>query len=128
MNSMKEVMAFIRIDKMNQTKRALRDAGISSMTAIGSAYGRGKGLYDAKVLEGARNNSPEALELLGKEPRLRPQRIISVVVPAKKVQIVVDTLIKANQTPAPGDGKIFVLPVADTIRVRTGETGYTILD
>jgi nitrogen regulatory protein PII 2 len=128
MDSLKEVMAVIRIDKMNQTKRALRDAGISSMTAMGSAYGRGKGLWDAKVLEGARNNTPEALELLGKEPRLRPQRIVCVVVPAKKVQLVVDTIIKANQTPSPGDGKIFVMPVADTIRVRTGETGVAILD
>jgi nitrogen regulatory protein PII 2 len=128
MDSLKEVMAVIRIDKMNQTKKALKDAGISSMTAMGSAYGRGKGLWDAKVLEGARNNAPEALELLGKQPRLRPQRIVSVIVPAKKVQLVIDTLIQANQTPAPGDGKIFVLPVTETIRVRTGETGLTILD
>jgi nitrogen regulatory protein PII 2 len=102
-------MAIIRIDKMNETKKALTEAGITSMTATGKVFGRGKGFWDAKVMEGAKEDMPEALTHLGKEPRLRPQRI------------------EVNQTPAPGDGKIFVLPLDDAMRVRTGETGTTIL-
>ena len=125
---MKMIMAIIRIDKMNKTKRALTQAGISSMTATGKVFGRGKGLWDAKVLEGVKDDSPEALAHLGKEPRLRPQRVLSIVVPDDKVDTVVDTLIEVNQTPSPGDGKIFVLPMAETYRVRTGETGDSILD
>ncbi len=121
-------MAIIRIDKMNETKRALTAAGITSMTATGHVFGRGKGLWDAKVLEGVKKDLPEALAHLGKEPRLRPQRVINVVVPDDKVQLVVDTIIEANQTPAPGDGKIFVTPIYDSVRVRTGERGDVTLD
>ncbi len=124
---MKMIMAIIRIDKMNETKRALSEAGITSMTATGKVFGRGKGLWDAKVMEGAQKDMPEALTHLGKEPRLRPQRVLNIAVSDHNVQLTIDTIIEVNQTPAPGDGKIFVLPLDDTFRVRTGETGTTIL-
>ena len=121
-------MAIIRIDKMNETKKALTKAGITSMTATGHVFGRGKGLWDAKVLEAAKNDVPEALELLGKEPRLRPQRVLTVTVPDDKVKTVVNAIITANQTGSHGDGKIFVLPEMEAIRVRTAETGAAVLD
>jgi nitrogen regulatory protein PII 2 len=121
-------MGIIRIDKMNKTKRALTSAGISSMTATGKVFGRGKGFWDAKVLEGAKKDMPEALIHLDKEPRLRPQRVITVVVPDDKVKTVVDTMIEINQTPSPGDGKIFVMPIYDSYKVRTGESGDLTLD
>ncbi|MFV0592363.1 MAG: P-II family nitrogen regulator [Draconibacterium sp.] len=124
---MKMVMAIIRIDKMNETKRALTEAGITSMTATGKVFGRGKGFWDAKVMEGAKMDMPEALTHLGKEPRLRPQRVLNIAVSDHNVQLTIDTIIEVNQTPAPGDGKIFVLPLDDALRVRTGETGTTIL-
>ena len=125
---MKLVMGIIKIDKMNATKRALTKAGITSMTATGKVFGRGKGLWDAKVMEGAKKDMPEALTHLGTEPRLRPQRVVTVVVPNDKVETVVDTMIEVNQTPAPGDGKIFVLPISDSIKIRTGESGDLTLD
>jgi nitrogen regulatory protein PII 2 len=125
---MKLIMAIIRIDKMNKTKRALSDVGLPSMTTTGKVFGRGKGLWDAKVLEGVKKDLPEALAHLGKEPRLRPQRVVSIVVPDDKVQTAIDTIIEANQTPEPGDGKIFVIPAYDSIKIRTGETGDTTLD
>lgn len=124
---MKMIMAIIRIDKMNETKKALSDAGITSMTATGKVFGRGKGLWDAKVMEGAKNDQPEALALLGKEPRLRPQRVLNIAVSDENVQLTIDTIIEVNQTPAAGDGKIFVMSLGDAVRVRTGETGTTIL-
>ncbi|WP_107823072.1 P-II family nitrogen regulator [Mangrovibacterium marinum] len=124
---MKMIMAIIRIDKMNETKSALSEAGITSMTATGKVFGRGKGLWDAKVLEGAKNDQPEALALLGKEPRLRPQRVLNIAVSDENVQLTIDTIIEVNQTPAAGDGKIFVMSLGDAVRVRTGETGTTIL-
>ena len=79
-------------------------------------------------MEGVKEGRPEAIALLGAEPRLRPQRLLQVTVPDKKVAICVEVIIEANQTPAPGDGKIFVLPVSDAIRVRTGERGDEVLD
>ena len=125
---MKLIMAIIRINKMNETKMALSAAGLPSMTATGKVFGRGKGLWDAKVLEGVKKDLPEALAHLGKEPRLRPQRVVTLVVTDDKLKLAVQTLIDANQTPEPGDGKIFVIPLNESIRVRTGERGDTTLD
>lgn len=125
---MKLIMAIIRIDKMNATKRALSDAGLPSMTATGKVFGRGKGLWDAKVLEGVKKDLPEALAHLGKEPRLRPQRVVTLVVTDDNKDKAIETIIEANQTPEPGDGKIFVIPIIDSIKVRTGESGDISLD
>ncbi len=128
MRIVKEVMAVIRMNMMNQTKKALSDAGISSFTATGRVVGRGKGLVDFKILEGAGSGSEEAISLLDRNPRLVTKRLISVVVPDQLVATVIETIIKVNQTGQPGDGKIFVLPVAESFRVRTGESGDQILD
>ena len=124
---MKEVMAVVRMNRINQTKRALADAGISSMHAK-DCLGRGKGLVDFNVLHGAEAGYEEAISQLGNSQRLIPKRMISVIVPDKLVKRVVDTIITVNQTGKSGDGKIFVLPVAESIRIRTGETGDATLD
>ena len=121
-------MAVIRIDKMNETKQALSAIGQPSFWATGRVFGRGKGKWDAKVLEGVRNDQPEAISLLGPEPRLRPQRLISIVVKSSRVKDCVKAIIEANRTDTPGDGKIFVLPMSDAYRVRTKETGESVLD
>ena len=125
---MKEVMAMIRINKMNETKRALSDAGISSFTATGRVTGRGKGLVDFRVLHGAEEGLTEAISQLGAGPLLTPKRLLMIMVPDDKVSTVVDTIIKTNQTGNSGDGKIFVMPLMDSIRVRTGESGDIVLD
>jgi nitrogen regulatory protein PII 2 len=54
--------------------------------------------------------------------------MISIIVPDKLVGKTVTTIISVNQTGKPGDGKVFILPVHDTIRVRTGEAGDKTLD
>ncbi|TLM97675.1 P-II family nitrogen regulator, partial [bacterium] len=56
-------------------------------------------------------------------PRLIAKRMISLVVPDVSVPGVVKILIETNQTKSAGDGKIFVLPISDAYRVRTGEAG-----
>ncbi|MFW6371564.1 MAG: P-II family nitrogen regulator [Bacteroidota bacterium] len=121
-------MAIIRIDRVNETKQALSDAGMPSFWATGRVFGRGKGKWDAKVLEGVRNDQPEALSILGPEPRLRPQRLISLVVKSNKVKDAVNAIISANKTDSPGDGKIFVIPMSDAISVRSKDKGDTVLD
>lgn len=130
---MKEVMAVIRMNKINDTKRALNDAGITSFTATGRVLGRGKGLVDYRILHGAEEGTPEAIAQLGEGPRLVPKRLITVVVSDEWVERTVEAIIKTNQTGNSGDGKIFVLPVLEATRVRTGETvegpsGGTVLD
>ena len=54
---------------------------------------------------------------------LLPKLMLEIVVPDKEVEIIVASLLKAARTGDIGDGKIFMLPVADVIRVRTGERG-----
>ncbi len=130
---MKEVMAMIRINKINATKRALTDVGITSFTATGRVLGRGKGLVDYRILEGARDGYDEAIMQLGQGPRLVPKRLITVVVSDDWVDRTVKAIIEANQTGSAGDGKIFVMPVQEAVRVRTGESatgssGGTVLD
>jgi nitrogen regulatory protein PII 2 len=124
---MKEVMAVIRMNKINQTKKALIDAGISAMHAR-DCMGRGKGLVDIQLLKGAEQGYEEAISQLGNSQRLIPKRMISVVVPDHLTDKTVSVILEANRTGKSGDGKIFVLPVLDTVRVRTGESGDDAID
>ena len=126
---MKDIMAIILINKMNETKKALEEAGITSMTATGRVLGRGKGNVDFRILSGAQEGREEAIAQLDTHgPRLIPKRLITVVVPDSLVKMTVAAIIKANQTGKPGDGKIFVLPVQESYRVRTAESGDKVLD
>lgn len=124
---MKEIMAIVRINMMNKTKKALAEAGISSVTAR-DALGRGKGLVDLKLLEGAEKGYEEAVAQLGQSQRLIPKRVFFVVVPDRLVPKTVSTIIKVNRTGKSGDGKIFIMPIVDAVRVRTGEAGDVVLD
>ena len=124
---MKEIMAIVRINMMNKTKAALAEAGISSVTAR-DALGRGKGLVDLNLLEGAEKGYEEAIAQLGQSQRLIPKRIFYVVVPDRLVQKTVKTIIAVNRSGKSGDGKIFIMPILDAVRVRTGESGDLVLD
>ena len=124
---MKEIMAIVRINMMNKTKAALAEAGISSVTAR-DALGKGKGLVDLSLLEGAEKGYEEAIAQLGQTQRLIPKRIFFIVVPDRLVKKTVQTIIAVNRTGKSGDGKIFVMPVMDAVRVRTAESGDQVLD
>ena len=119
---MKEVIAVVRMNMMNQTKAALTKAGVDAFFAH-AAEGRGKGFVNANVLEGAESGYEEAAAVLGEKGKLYPKRMVTVVVPDDMVGDVVEAITSVNQTGKPGDGKIFVLPITDSVRVRTGEKG-----
>lgn len=124
---MKEVMAIVRMNMINKTKKALGDADISSFTAR-ECLGRGKGLVDFTVLKGAEKGYEEAIAQLGQSQRLIPKRWLTIVVPDRLVKKTVETIIAVNRTGKAGDGKIFVLPVHEAYRIRTGEAGDRVLD
>jgi len=124
---MKEITAVIRMNKMNETKRALADSGIAALTAR-KVVGRGKGKVDYMLLKGAEEGFEEAINQLGPGPKMIPKRMLTLVVPDDRVQTVVDTIIDVNRTGSPGDGKIFIQPMLDARRVRTGEDGETAID
>lgn len=123
---MKEVMAVIRMDMVNKTKEALLLEGLSSMNCR-KVLGRGKKKVDFSFIEGiiagSEITSPVIAENLSEGHRLIPKRLISLVVQDSEVKKAVETLIRINSKGKPGDGKIFVMPVTDAIRVRTGESG-----
>ena len=113
---MKEIMAIVRINKMNETKRALSAAGFTGLTAAGKVHGRGKGMVDYQLIKGAEEGYQEAVAQLGKSPRLMSKRLLTLVVTDdEKKDLAVETIIKVNSNGNPGDGKIFVLPVLDSI-------------
>lgn len=120
---MKQVIAIIRMNMVNRTKQALVDAGFAAFT-VRKVLGRGKGNVDFRVLHGAEAGHSEAIAHLKDDgPMLIPKRMMTIVVPGDAVPKVVEAIIKTNQTSKPGDGKIFILPVSETIRIRTGEAG-----
>lgn len=124
---MKEIMAVIRMPMMGKTKNALTEAGIAAFFAQ-EALGRGKGLVNQALLDGANAGSEEAIAQLGEKGRLYPKRVLSVIVPDEQVENVVSTILRINKTGKQGDGKIFVMPVFDAVRVRTGEEGTDAID
>lgn len=118
---MKEIIAIIRPRKMGATKEALDELGFPSMTAV-PVLGRGKqrgiaGEIDVEI-------RPEELAK-GKYKAVSyiPKRMLSVVVPDEQVDPVVEALIGINRTGQVGDGRIFVCPVEEAVRVRTDERG-----
>jgi nitrogen regulatory protein PII 2 len=119
---MKEVLAIIRMNKVNATKKALLELGINGMNAV-KVSGRGKLPLDFI-------NNPVGEEVQGiledsfsHGGRLIPKRLIDIMVPDQDTAKVVESIINVNQEGKPGDGKIFILPVDDVVRIRTGERG-----
>ena len=123
---MKEVMAVIRMDMINKTKEALLLEGFSSLNCR-KVLGRGKKKVDFSLIEGmiagVEVASPVIAENLSEGHRLIPKRLLSLVVKDDEVKKAVDVIISVNSKGKPGDGKIFVTPVTDAVRVRTGEAG-----
>lgn len=120
---MKEIIAIIRRHNTQVTKAGLLGIGIPALTMV-SVEGRGKqkGLpgwnyeLDPVLTEVEEKNT-------GVNMRFVPKRMIYTVVEDEDVPKVVETIIRTNQSGRIGDGKIFVCPVNDAVRVRTGETG-----
>jgi len=126
---MREIMCFIRMNKVNDTKRALAEHGFPAFTCR-KCLGRGKKSIDPELLNaviatGEMPMSPVG-ENLTESARLIAKRFFTLVVDDKDVKKAVDVIIAANQTGNPGDGKIFVLPITETFSVRTGEGGTEI--
>jgi nitrogen regulatory protein PII 2 len=123
---MKEIITFIRSNMVNKTKEALAGAGYPAFLCI-SCLGRGKqaldpGVYKV-VLETGDLPAGKEGESLSEGIRLVPKRFFSLVVEDDKVDLAVKTIIEANRTGNPGDGRVFVAPVNETYSVRTGEEG-----
>jgi nitrogen regulatory protein P-II 1 len=108
---MKLITAIIKPFKLDEVREALAEVGVSGLTVTEvKGFGRQKG--HTELYRGAEY----VVDFL---PKIR----IDVVVPASMVDEAIETIIKAARTGKIGDGKIFVTPVEQAVRIRTGESG-----
>lgn len=108
---MKKIEAIVKPFKLDDVKQALHDMGIQGMTVSEvKGYGRQKG--HKEIYRGAEY-----------EVDFIPKVKIELVVDATIVEQAIETIMEVAGTGKIGDGKIFVLPVDEVVRVRTGERG-----
>ncbi len=108
---MKMVVAYIKPFKLDEVKDALSEVGIMGMT-ITEVKGFGRTGGKKEVYRG----SAYVVDFV-------PKVKIEVVVPEAIVQNVIDAILQSAKTGKIGDGKIFVLPVEEAVRIRTDERG-----
>jgi len=107
----KRVTCYIRPHRLEQVKSAIAAIGVTGLT-VSDIRGRG--------------NSPEASEWMGTDGPVVTLPIrakIEVAVPDDLVEQVIEQIVENARTGESGDGKIFVEPLTDAMRVRTGERG-----
>ncbi len=136
---MKMVRASIRPEVEREMVLALEAAGFPALTKS-HVFGRGKqkgiiqeidpqmpGEYETGVRLVPTPSECAREHPLSKVVRYVPKRMLQILVPDEAVQPVIQAIIRVNQTGYPGDGKIFVSPVEDAVRIRTGERGEAAL-
>lgn len=108
---MKLVKAIIKPFKLEEVKDALSEIGIDGMTVTEvKGFGRQKG--HTEIYRG----SEYTVDLL-------PKVMLDIAVADELVEKTIDTIRKSAHTGKIGDGKVFVLPIEESIRIRTGEHG-----
>jgi nitrogen regulatory protein P-II 1 len=109
--NMKKIEAIIREDMFHFIKSALEEKGFIGMT-VSDVTGRGQ-------------QKGVSLKWRAGEHRIEflPKKKIEIVVEDNDVQIVIDTICEKGWTGAVGDGKIFIIPVEEVVRIRTGDKG-----
>lgn len=108
---MKKIEVIIKPFKLDEVKEALSEIGLKGMT-ISEVKGFGRQKGHTELYRGAEY----VVDFL---PKIK----IDLVVKDQDVANVIEVITKAAQTGRIGDGKIFVLPVEEVVRIRTGETG-----
>jgi nitrogen regulatory protein P-II 1 len=108
---MKKIEAIVREDRFHLIKIALEEKGFVSMT-VSDIMGRGK----QKGVSLKWRVGEHRIEFL-------PKKKIEIIIEDQDCQTVVDTICEKARTGAVGDGKIFIMPVEEVIRIRTGEAG-----
>ena len=113
---MKKIEAYIRHEAFEPIRSELLERGFPSLSLLeAKGSGRQKG-----IVEQYRGSTLTV--------NVRPKIKIEIVVEDKDKSLVVETILKHARTGEVGDGKIFVLPVEEAIRIRTGEEGDEVLD
>jgi nitrogen regulatory protein PII len=112
---MKMVVAYIRHEAFEPIRMELLDAGFPSLT-VTEVKGSGR---QKAITEHYRGSSLAV--------HLRPKLKLEIVVEAKDLGVIKESILRHARTGSVGDGKLFVLPVEDAVRIRTGEEGESVL-
>ncbi len=108
---MKKIEAIVKPFKLEEVKEALAEVGIQGMTVTEvKGFGRQKG--HTEIYRG----SEYTVDFL-------PKVKLEIVIDDSQAQAVAEAIVKSANTGKIGDGKVFISPVEEAIRIRTGETG-----
>jgi len=112
---MKKIEAFIKPFKLDDVKSALMEIGVQGLTVSEvKGFGRQKG-------------HTELYRVSEYRVYVLPKSKLEIFVADADVEKIVETVIRVARTGSIGDGKIFILPVEDAVRIRTGESGDGVL-
>src|SRR6185503_18008087 len=109
---MNKIEAIIRPERLEQVKEALAAAGFVGLNIV-NVTGRG---VQKGIVHTGRGGEEYRVDML-------PKSKIELVVKDADTEKVVNLIVQSSRTGTIGDGKIFIMPVSDAIRVRTGERG-----
>ncbi|MFQ5716697.1 MAG: P-II family nitrogen regulator [Nitrospinales bacterium] len=110
---MKLIVCNIRYERLEEIREKLFELGVPGLT-VSEVKGIGKPMHQLKS-----EASPEPVQI----PQFHPRIEMRLVLEDEAVEEVVETIVSTVRTGNLGDGKIFVLPVEEAIRIRTGEKG-----
>ena len=108
---MKKIESIIKPFKLEEVKDALADIGIEGMT-VSEVRGFGRQKGHTEIYRGSEYTAD-----------FLPKIKLEIVVPDAQVEQAVETIVKAAKTGKIGDGKVFVIPVDEAVRIRTEEKG-----
>jgi nitrogen regulatory protein PII len=112
---MKMIVAYIRHEAFEPIRQDLLDAGLPSLS-VTEVKGSGR----QKAITEHYRGSELAVHL-------RPKLKLEIVAESKDLGVIRETILRHARTGSVGDGKLFVLPVEEAIRIRTGEEGESVL-
>jgi nitrogen regulatory protein PII len=112
---MKMVIAYIRHEAFEPIRMELLDAGFPSLT-VTEVKGSGR---QKAITEHYRGSSLAV--------HLRPKLKLEIVVETKDVGVIKESILRHARTGSVGDGKLFLIPIEDAVRIRTGEEGESVL-
>lgn len=108
---MKKIEAIIQPHKLDETKEALKNAGVDGLTIM-EVHGHGRQKGHTEVYRGAEYNVD-----------VRPKVKLELVVPDKELERIVNVIVGAAHSGKIGDGKIFISTIEEAIRIRNGDRG-----
>jgi nitrogen regulatory protein PII 2 len=142
--NMVEIWAIVRRDRVTATRKVLDSMGLGAMSVI-SVTGRGKqGGFSQSETEarelpaGYETSAPRLVPTpsylvsegatITKPVTYIPKKAIMMVIPKASSAEAIDAIMSVNRTGHHGDGKLFVMPIEESVRIRTGEEGLDAID